>query len=274
MTLYLKKFFHIKNLKLISQFIPKFIKKKIRKKFFPFYFLFSNLKQLPYLSYVNNNHYEIQEELISNFKKDQKQSSFMTCPYLHELLLMKYKSDESFDFLDIGGEYIDFFLHLKKNFKNVNYYLFNIEKINNNFKKIKKKYFFKNLNVISDQNFIYRNKFDFINLGSSIQYFNNYEIVLEITKISNNIFFSGTTLFESNNENYYKHIITEQINCLPDINYCYFFNKKYFYNFFYKEGFELLFSKKNLTDNVNFKNFEKIFEKIEYTDFFFIKKNL
>ena len=69
-----------------------------------------------------------------------------------------------------------------------------------------------------------------------------------------------------------KHIITEQINCFPDKNYCYFFNKKYFYDFFYKQDFSLLFSKKNLTDNVNFKNFKNVFEKIEYEDFFFYKK--
>jgi hypothetical protein len=42
-------------------------------------------------------------------------------------------------------------------------------------------------------------------------------------------------------------------------------------DFFYKQGFSLFFSKKNLTDNVNFKNFKNVFEKIEYEDFFFYK---
>ena len=273
MLLNLKNFIYQKTPRFVKQLIPKFIKKKLRKKFFPYYFLMSDLKQLPCFNYINNNCYEMQKELVYKFKIHQKQNSFMTSPYLHELLLMRYQFSKSLNFLDIGGEYIDFFLQLNKNFSNLKYYIFNIEKINNNFEKVKKEYSFKNLIVIKDLNSIFNNKYDFINIGSAIQYFNNYEIVLKnITKISNNIFFSGTVLFESNKEDYKKHIITEQINCFPDKNYCYFFNKKYFYDFFYKQDFSLLFSKKNLTDNVNFKNFKNVFEKIEYEDFFFYKK--
>ena len=161
---------------------------------------------------------------------------------------------------------------VKKNFKNAKYYLFNINKINDNFKKIKKEYLFNDLFVIEDFNSACNNKYDFINLGSSIQYFDNYENILKnITKISNNIFFSGTILFESNKKDYEKHIIVEQVNCFPDINICYFFNKKYFYDFFYNEQFSLLFSKKNSTDKLNFKNFKDL-KKIEYKDFFFIKQ--
>lgn len=274
MFLNLKNFIYQKTPRFLKQLIPKFIKKKIKKKFFPYYFLLSNLKQLPYFNYINNNCYEEQKELVYKFKIYQKQSSFMTSPYLHELLLMRYQFSKSLNFLDIGGEHIDFFLQLNKNFSNLKYYVFNIEKINNNFKKIKKEYSFKNLVVIQDLNSIFNNKYDFINIGSAIQYFNNYEIVLKnITKISNNIFFSGTVLFESNKEDYKKHVITEQINCFPDKNYCYFFNKKYFFSFFYKKGFSLLFLKKNLTDNVNFENFKNVFKKIEYEDFFFYKKS-
>ena len=292
MFLNLKIFLYKKSLNLIRQLTPKFIKKiliiinmedkknfnskpvlkNLKEYIFPFYFLKSDLKQLPSLNYINNNHYEIQKELISKFAKNQKQNSFMTCPYLHELLLMRYKPSESFNFLDIGGEYVDFFLQLKKNFKNAKYYLFNINKINDNFKKIKKEYLFNDLFVIEDFNSACNNKYDFINLGSSIQYFDNYENILKnITKISNNIFFSGTILFESNKKDYEKHIIVEQVNCFPDINICYFFNKKYFYDFFYNEQFSLLFSKKNSTDKLNFKNFKDL-KKIEYKDFFFIKQ--
>ena len=40
----------------------------------------------------------------------------MTCPHLMELLLMKFDNNQNFNFLDIGGEKIDFYLSLKKNF--------------------------------------------------------------------------------------------------------------------------------------------------------------
>ena len=151
----------------------------------------------------------------------------MTCPYLHQLLLIKYNLNDNFTFLDVGGENIDFFLELTKNFKNIKYFVFNLEKINNDFSKLKFDYKYANLNIIFKIDEIFNNKFDFINFGSSIQYFDDYETILKnITKSSSQIFFSGTTLFESEKEKYQKHIVVKQVNLLPEINYCYFFNKK------------------------------------------------
>ena len=45
-------------------------------------------------------------------------------------------ASDNFSFLDMGGEYIDFFLELKKNFKNVKYYIFNLENITIDFSKL------------------------------------------------------------------------------------------------------------------------------------------
>ena len=42
----------------------------------------------------------------------------------------EFKIDQKFSFIDIVGENIDFYLELKKKFKNVEYYFLNIEKIN------------------------------------------------------------------------------------------------------------------------------------------------
>ena len=260
--------------RLIKFLIPKFIKRRINKKFFPYYFLITNYEKLPHFNYVNKNNLDKQKILIEKFDKNQKQNSFMTCPYLHQLLLMKYNINENFSFLDIGGENIDFFLQLKKNFKNVKYYIYNLEKINDDFIKLKLYFKFQNLNVISKIDEIFNNKFDFVNFGSCIQYFDNYETILKnITENSNQIFFSGTTLFENDKENYQKHVIVRQVNIFPEINYCYFFNKRFFYNFFFKKNFNLVFESKNITDNVNFKNFDSLFKKIEYKDFFFKKLN-
>jgi len=258
--------------KFIKYLIPKFIQRKINKKFFPYYFLTTDYQKLPLLNYVNINNLERQKDLIEKFTINQKQNSFMTCPYLHQLLLMKYQANDNFSFLDIGGEYIDFFLELRKNFKNVKYYIFNLEKITNDFSKLKFDYKYENLNVITHIDKVFNKKFDFINFGSCIQYFDNYEIILKnITENSNQIFFSGTTLFESDEEDYKKHVIVKQVNILPDVNYCYFFNKQFFYNFFIKKNFNLIFESKNITDNVNFKNFSNLFRNIEYKDFFLKK---
>jgi len=260
--------------KFLKFLIPKFIKRKINKKFFPYYFLITNYQKLPYLNYINNNNLDKQKILIEKFDINQQQNSFMTCPYLHQLLLMNYNANEDFSFLDMGGEYIDFFLQLKKNFKNVKYYVYNLEKINNDFIKLKLDFKYQNLNIISKVDEIFNNKFDFVNFGSCIQYFDNYEVILKnITENSNQIFFSGTTLFETDKKNYQKHVIARQVNIFPEINYCYFFNKQFFYNFFYKKNFNLVFESKNITDNVNFKNFDSLFKKIEYKDFFFKKLN-
>jgi hypothetical protein len=258
--------------KFIKYLIPKFIKRKINKKFFPYYFLTTDYQKLPLLNYVNINNLERQKDLIEKFTTNQKQNSFMTCPYLHQLLLMKYQANDNFSFLDIGGEYIDFFLELRKNFKNVKYYIFNLEKITNDFSKLKFDYKYENLNVITHIDEVFNKKFDFVNFGSCIQYFDNYEIILKnITENSNQIFFSGTTLFESDEANYKKHLIVKQVNIFPEINYCYFFNKQFFYNFFIKKNFNLIFESKNITDNVNFKNFSNLFRNIEYKDFFLKK---
>ena len=258
--------------KFIKYLIPKFIQRKINKKFFPYYFLLTNYQKLPLSNYVNVNNHEKQKDLIEKFTINQKQNSFMTCPYLHQLMLMKYNPNDNFSFLDMGGEYIDFFLELKKNFKNVKYYIFNLEKITNDFSKLKFDYKYQDLNVITQIDEVFNKKFDFVNFGSCIQYFDNYETILKnITENSDQIFFSGTTLFETDQENYKKHIIVKQVNILPEINYCYFFNKQFFYNFFYEKNFNLIFENKNITDNVNFKNFIILFKNIEYKDFFFKK---
>mgnify|MGYP001300945982 CR=1 FL=1 len=258
----------------LKMLFPKFLKKKIKKKLFPYYYQVTDYEKLPKYNYINNNNIRLQENLIEKFKVDNKQNSITSCPHLINLLLMKYKPDEKFSFLDIGGEYIDFFLVLKKNFKNVEYYVFNLESINKDCEKLKDKYNYMNLNVIQDEKSIFKNNYDFVNFGSCIQYFENYEnFLLNITRVANQIFFSGTILYDSHNENHKKHIIVKQLNVYPSINYLYFFNKFYFYKFFYEKNFDLLFECKNLTDNVNFKNFNGIFESVEYKDFSFIKKN-
>lgn len=269
------KLFDIKNKipKFIRNLIPRFISRKINKKFFYFYFIPTFYKNLPKVNYINNNNLKYQEKLIYQFNNNYCQNSLTTCPHLIQLLLMKYNNKDEFSFLDVGGDNIDFFLELRMKFKNVKYYTHNLENVNNIFKSIKLKYGYKNIFVIEKIKDVFSKKFDFINFGSSIEYFDNYEYVLKnIVNISKTIFFSATTLYESNNRKYKNHIIVKQVNMYPDINYLYFFNKNNFYNFFLKKGYKLVFERKNLTDKVNYKNFNKLFDKISYLDFLFEKK--
>ena len=98
----------------IKKIFPKFIRRKINKKFFNYYFLPTNLEKLPTLNYPEDGNLQHQRNLVKMFNDKGKQTSFMTCPHLIELLLMKFKPGDNFNFLDIGGEKIDFYLDLKK----------------------------------------------------------------------------------------------------------------------------------------------------------------
>lgn len=257
----------------IRKIIPKFIRRKINKKFFKYYFLQTDLKKLPNLNYPEDGNLEYQKYLIEKFNKTQKQNSFMTYPNLLELLSTKFTLDDNFTFLDIGGEKIDFYLSLKKKFKNVQYFLFNQNSMLSPFDEIKKKFDYKDLHLIHQIDEIFRMNFSFTNFGSSIQYLDNYEILLEkITNNTKHIFFSGTHLYNSSEKKFEKNTIVKQVNVLPKINFNYFFNRQNFFNILKKKDYELIFEKKNLTDNVNYDNFNNYLKNLEYSDFLFTKK--
>ena len=256
----------------LLKLIPKFIRKKIDKKFFKLYFIPTNHSKLLPGNYINRNSYDYQKNLISNFGNNLKQNSSMSCPHLIELLLMKYNNEDEIVFLDIGADNIDFFLELNKNFKNVKYFFHNLKSVNKIFKKLKFENNFDNFFVVDQIDDVFNQQFDFINFGSSIEYFDNYDLILEKSSNSGkNIFFSGTTLYETKNEKYKRHMVVKQVNLFPDTNYLYFFNKQYFFSKFLNNNFKLLFEKKNLTDNVYYKNIKNYFDNINYTDFLFTK---
>ena len=64
----------------------------------------------------------------------------------------------------------------------------------------------------------------------------------------------------------------KQVNVLPQINYLFFFNRKNFFKIFFDNGYDLLFEKQNLTDKVNYDNFNNFLQNIQYSDFLFSKK--
>jgi len=226
--------------------IPKSIIKKIRKRYNFITFIPTKLDYLPKENYPVNHNVAQQEKYIKNFYNLKRRTSQMTCPYLTQLLITIYEKNFKLRFLDIGGENIDFFLELKSKFKNLQYYIYNQKKILENLEELKKKYFLEDFYIISDLKNIYNNKFEFINLGSCIQYFHTFDKIINlIIKVSNgggggHIFFSGLNVFTSNN-NKNNFFVVKQINFLPKTFYCYFFEKDFFFNFFKKKKYKILF---------------------------------
>ena len=198
----------------------------------------------------------------------------MTYNYLIDLLKEKFNSKEKFNFLDYGGESVDFYLNFKKQFPNANYYIFNQSEILRQIEEIKKNYYLEKLNILFNEKEIFKINFDFVNFGSTIQYISHYyELLKDIFKISNKyIFFSGITFYLSKNKNLINTTIVKQINLIPKIIYCYFFNKKSFAQFFKDNNYSIIFERTNSYNvNINFDNFKPDLSEIYYMDILFKK---
>ena len=255
----------------IVEKLPRIISRKIHK-IFKIYFIPTKISVLPSLNYPISHNCNYQNELIKKFKITQKQNSFMTYPDLVNLISSLYPKNEEFNFLDYGSENVDFYLKLKLIFPKVNYFIFNQKAIMDNLKIIKEENKFKNFNLIYNEKKLTENKYDFINLGSVIQYIQNYEaLILNLINISKkHIFFSGTHFYKSIYKS--KNIIVKQVNILPRTFYLYFFNKDIFKSIFLKHNFKIKLEDKNLTDNINYKNFQKEdFSSVGYLDILFEK---
>ena len=167
---------------------------------------------------------------------------------------------------------IDPFYEIQKEFKYDDLNI--IDNLENIFHKIKLEFNYQDFYIIDDLAEILNTNYDFINLGSCIQYFDNYEEVLEkITKNSKYIFFSGTHLYDSDDSIFKKNTVVKQVNVMPQINFLYFFNRKNFFKIFFEKKYNLEFENKNLTDKVNYDNFNNHLNNISYSDFLFEKNN-
>jgi hypothetical protein len=246
--------------------LPDYILRKICKKY-KIYFVPTRLKHLPINNHPILSNTSDQENIIKKFNKINELISFHSCPHLLQILRLIFKEREKFDFLDFGGEYIDLYLYLKKNFKNINYYFINQEEINQNFIYLKSKYNFENFTIIKNLNELSNYNYDFINFGSVIQYIANYEDILnKIIKTSKKYIFFSATHFYDKNDNSSEKIVVKQTNLLPKKLFCHFFEFESFIRKFYDNEFKIVFKEKNKTDNVNYKNFENLLKNTTYTD--------
>ena len=255
----------------LSNIMPGYLRKILLKnqkiRFIP-----TKLNSLPQNNYPISPNIDDQINVINKFSETQKEVTHKTYPELVNLLKKIYSENEKFNFLDFGGENIDFYLKLHSEFPKANYFIFNQKSILDNLKLLKEENNFKNFNIIYDEKKLTEKKYDFINLGSVIQYVKNYEnLISELMRVSRKyIFFSGTHFYDSIDNK--KNIIVKQVNILPKTFYLYFFNKKFFYSNFLNNGFKINFESKNLTDNINYKNFKNnFFSSINYIDILFEK---
>ena len=264
--------------KILAHQTDNFFIIKIQRKImriFSVYYVPTKIQRLNESKYTTNSHLgmikqrlSFQDKIVKQFNNTNNLVYFNSCPKIVEIL-KKLFTDENlkFNFLDFGGESIDFYLYLKKKFKNINYFVHNKKEINQDFKKLKEKYKFENITVLENFDEISKNKYDFIFFGSVIQYMENYEQILSIaTKISKKyIFFSGTHFF-SKDLNEKQKIIVRQVNFLPSRIYCYFFNFKSFLEIFISNKFNVISKDKNVVGKVNYNNFGSSLGNITYTD--------
>ena len=253
-----------------SNYLGGFIKKKLIKNN-KITFIPTNKSSLPKENHPIQNSIEFQNKIIETYKTTNK-LSFNTFLELKSLLKEKFNSDAKFNFLDFGGDKLDFYLDIAKEFKNINYYLINLPEVNEIINSIKNTNNYDNLRVLNDFNEVKKHHYDFVYFGSTLQYLDNHEVHIEellpITK--KNIFFSATWFFS--NENLLKKIIVKQLNYLPKEFYLYFINLNFFIEIFRKHNFKVEFNKENDTHPCSFENFKKLkIDNIKYTNILFTK---
>jgi len=255
-----------------SNRLPGFIRKKILKKN-KITFIPTKKKKLPQHNYPLQNSIKQQEDIIDTFKKTNN-LSFNTFKNLKKILKEKYNSESSFNFLDFGGEKLDFYLDISREFKNINYFLINLPEVNEIIKKIKDKHNYNNLKILNDLEEINNFNYDFVYFGSTLQYVNSYTKYISniLPKTKNYILISATHFYTKNN--FLKDIVVKQLNFLPKVYYLYFFNLDNFLEIFGNYKFEIEFNKTNDTYDSNLKTFDHLkIENIKYSDILFVKKN-
>jgi hypothetical protein len=187
---------------------------------------------------------------------------------LFKVIKKYFKKNNNINLLDFGGENLDLYLYLSKNFPKIKIVVINQTKINNYLKKIIREKNIKNIQVFNNIRQIKSKKFNFINFGSSLQYVANYEFILfHLLKRSRGFFYLSASSFFFRNK-FKKNIVVKQVNLLPTVMYCYIFNYYYIKKIFAKYRYFIIKKKINSFKKVNFKNFKF---KISYLNILFYK---
>tara|TARA_B100000780_G_scaffold124176_1_gene87118 strand:- start:301 stop:1110 length:810 start_codon:yes stop_codon:yes gene_type:complete len=261
--------------KIFSSSLERIVPGYFRKKFLKIpniCFIPTNFNKLPLNNHPIFSSVSHHKNIINIFNNTQKEVTLKSYDNLINLLNEKYKKDEKFNFLDFGGEQIDQYLVLKKNFPNINYFIINQNIINEHFKEIKKTYNFQNFFILNNLNELLLNTYDFANFGSVLQYIDGYDELLNkiLTRVNKYVLVTGVHLYQKGARD--KHIV-KQVNLLPNKLYLYFFEFFKFIKIFNDCNFDIVFSAKNKTNDINYKNFYFVdMPDLKYTDVLF-KKN-
>lgn len=256
----------------IIYFLPKKIARNIIKKI-KINYVFSDLKNLPAHNYPININKEFHQKNISTFHKTKVPCSYCSGLYLKSYLSLLFNKKSKIRLLDFGGENIDLYLYIKNHFSNIKYDIVNQGEISTNLKYFKEYYSLNSLKIFNKIPNL-NNKYNFIFLGSVIQYISNWEIVLK-ELIENNaeyIYITGLVNFQSRKSAFKKEIIAKQINTFPQINFLYFINEIFLIQLFNRSNYQLIFKEKNFDSNLGYLGFEKKISNIQYSDYLF-KKN-
>ena len=240
--------------------------KIVRKisRIFKIYFVKTTYKTLPKNNHPLINLENIFEKQYNDFQNNKK--LFNKDIYLH--LKKNFKFNEKIKFLDYGGENVDLYLFLKKKFPRIYITVVNQPFLIFHLKKFLKKRKLRNIKILTSKEKLNNLKFDYVNFGSSLQYIKNYEQLLKNLLIQNIKFcnISATSFF--NQKSLLKMFVVKQVNLLPTIMYCYFFNLYTFRLFFKKYNYGVKHKKINSFKKINFKNFKV---KIKHLDILFEK---
>ena len=261
--------------KIFSSSLESVVPGYFRKKFLKIpniCFVPTNFNKLPLNNHPIFSSVSHHKNIISIFNNTQKEVTLKSYNNLINLLNEKYEKDEKFNFLDFGGEQIDQYLVLKKNFPNISYFIINQNIINEHFKEIKKTYNFQNFFILDNLDELLLNTYDFANFGSVLQYIDGYDTLLNkiLTRVNKYVLVTGVHLYQKGARD--KHIV-KQVNLLPNKLYLYFFEFFKFIKIFNDCNFDIVFCTKNKTNDINYKNFYMVdMPNLKYTDIL-LKKN-
>ena len=230
-----------------------FLAKKIFK-IFKIFFVETSLQKLPDINYPLMN---IKSELEKS-KLDNKNNyrPYITYAHLPDLVEVLSDKNEQLNFVDIGAGNLNLYFYLKKNFKNINYFIKDQIEVETSVKDFIQDERLKNISVVNIDSL------ELINIayfGSSLQYIKDYKRELKnFFKKTNYILIAQSPFFSSKKND--EKIIIKQLNMHPYINYLYMFNYEKFLNFMMENNYDLIEKNvNNVTKFLNFKNFSKDF---------------
>ena len=177
--------------------LPNFLVRKIRK-FFKYYFIETDLDRLPNLNHPSNLNSLNQEKFIKQEQENNFIVYFQGENLIKLLTELNFNEKDQFNLLDFGGGDIKNYICLKKKYKNINYFYFDQQQHNSVMENLKQIHNLSNFTVLKNLDEFKKYNFDFINIGSSIQYVSNYKFLINLlTSLSSKyIFFSATVFFQ------------------------------------------------------------------------------